>query len=179
MQPDRENRFGSGHLCDIGRIDKDAGTVADEGGFAGFVLKGLVAGFAGVAPMTLAEKVEQANNWPTKLPRAGPHVAAINRPPSSGRVGSELGHAARDYSVRDVIATVEAVSDRKVPVKLGERRAGDPATLVASSERIKAEAGWQPRYAELEDIVRTAYLWRKNHPGGYGDRSAPTAGIAE
>jgi UDP-glucose 4-epimerase len=81
--------------------------------------------------------------------------------------------------VRDVIASVEAVSGRKVPITLGERRAGDPATLVASSERIKAEAGWNPRYANLEDIVRTAFLWRKAHPGGYGDRSAPIAGIAK
>ncbi|MEJ1976736.1 MAG: hypothetical protein WDN49_12100 [Acetobacteraceae bacterium] len=69
-----------------------------------------------------------------------------------------------------VIAAVEAVSGRKVPFRLGDRRAGDPAVLVAASDRIKREAGWSPRYAALEDIVRTAYAWRLAHPRGYDDR---------
>ena len=104
------------------------------------------------------------------------HLLALRRL-DHGSVTYNLG-SGRGYSVRDVIAAVETVSGRKVPVNLGERRAGDPATLVASSERIKAETGWKTRYADLEDIVRTAYLWRNAHPRGYGDRSAPMAGIA-
>jgi UDP-glucose 4-epimerase len=72
--------------------------------------------------------------------------------------------------VRQVIAAVEAVSLRPVPAVYGDRRPGDPAVLVAASNRIKAEAGWAPRYADLHDIVRTAYAWRAAHPTGYGDR---------
>ena len=98
------------------------------------------------------------------------HLKALRRLDHDS-VTYNLGNG-QGHSVRDVIAAVEAVSGRKVPVILGERRAGDPATLVASSALIKAEAGWKPCYANLEAIVQTAFLWRKAHPGGYGDRSA-------
>jgi dTDP-D-glucose 4,6-dehydratase len=47
------------------------------------------------------------------------------------------------------------------------RRPGDPAILVASSEKIKRELKWQPQYANLEDIVRTAWDWFRAHPNGY------------
>ena len=104
------------------------------------------------------------------------HLRALGRL-DQGSVTYNLGNGA-GHSVRDVIAAVEAVSGLKVPVVFGDRRAGDPAVLVAASDRIKAEAGWAPRYAALEDIVRTAFTWRQAHPGGYGDRSAPTAGTA-
>ena len=105
------------------------------------------------------------------------HLRALDRL-DQGSVTYNLGNGA-GHSVRDVITVVEAVSGLKVPVVFGDRRAGDPAILVAASDRIKAEAGWAPRYAALEDIVRTAFTWRRAHPDGYGDRSAPTAGVAK
>ncbi|NKE47893.1 UDP-glucose 4-epimerase GalE [Roseomonas frigidaquae] len=77
------------------------------------------------------------------------------------------------YSVRDVIETVERVGGRRVPHALGPRREGDPAVLVASSAKLRAETGWSPRFAKLEDIVRTAWDWRAAHPQGYaGARQA-------
>ena len=72
--------------------------------------------------------------------------------------------------MREVIAAVEAVTGRKVPVVFGDRRAGDPAVLFAASDRIKSEAGWSPRYADIGEIVRTAFVWREGHKGGYLDR---------
>lgn len=72
------------------------------------------------------------------------------------------------YSVLDVIRAVERVSGRKVPHSIGPRRAGDPAVLVASSAKLRAETGWSPRFADLDQIVATAYAWRKSHPQGYG-----------
>ena len=78
-----------------------------------------------------------------------------------------LGNGA-GYSVREVIATAEKVLGRKVPHSIGPRRAGDPATLVAASGRIRKETGWTPRYAALADIIRTAADWRIAHPEGYG-----------
>jgi UDP-glucose 4-epimerase len=73
------------------------------------------------------------------------------------------------YSVRQVIETVEKVSGRKVPHAFGARREGDPAVLVASSARLRADTGWVPRFPALEDIVRTAWAWHSAHPQGYGD----------
>jgi UDP-glucose 4-epimerase len=74
------------------------------------------------------------------------------------------------YSVKQVIAAVEAVTGRQVPHAFGPRRAGDPAALVAASSRLKRETGWAPRFAALEDIVRTACAWHEAHPRGYGGR---------
>jgi UDP-glucose 4-epimerase len=77
-----------------------------------------------------------------------------------------LGNGA-GYSVREVIATAQQVLGRKVPHTIGPRRAGDPAVLVAASDRIRAETGWIPRFAALADIIRTAADWRLSHPNGY------------
>ena len=71
------------------------------------------------------------------------------------------------YSVKQVIASVERVLGRKVPHELGPRRAGDPAILVASSDRIQRETGWTPEFNDLDGIVRTAADWRLAHPDGY------------
>ncbi len=76
------------------------------------------------------------------------------------------------YSVRQVIETVERVSGRKVPHTLGPRREGDPAVLVASSAKLRADTGWSPRFPSLDDIVRTAWTWHSAHPQGYGDTRA-------
>lgn len=79
-------------------------------------------------------------------------------------LGNGTGH-----SVLQVIDAVERVSGRKVPYRMCPRRPGDPPVLVASSERARRELGWQPRFADLDDIVRTAWRWREAHPNGYGD----------
>ena len=96
------------------------------------------------------------------------HLCALRRLDQSS-VTYNLGNGS-GYSVRDVIAAVEAVSGLRVPVVLGDRRPGDPAVLVAASARIKSEAGWTPEFADLHDIVRTAFEWRQRHPRGYDDR---------
>ncbi len=72
-------------------------------------------------------------------------------------------------SVREVIRAVEEVSGRKVPVKEGPRRAGDPPSLVAASDKIRRELGWTPKYATLKSIVETAWRWHKTHPNGYAN----------
>ncbi|MBI0433154.1 UDP-glucose 4-epimerase GalE [Roseomonas sp. KE0001] len=79
------------------------------------------------------------------------------------------------YSVKQVIEAVERVGGRPVPHRFGPRRAGDPAVLVASNARLREETGWTPRYAALDDIVRTAWAWRVARPEGYGDRVARAA----
>jgi UDP-arabinose 4-epimerase len=71
------------------------------------------------------------------------------------------------YSVKEVIGAVERVTGLKVPVEIGPRRAGDPDRLVGSAEKARRELGWQPRFAALDDIIRTAWDWhRKLHGTG-------------
>ncbi|MBV9117836.1 MAG: UDP-glucose 4-epimerase GalE [Acetobacteraceae bacterium] len=98
---------------------------------------------------------------------ADAHLRTLERL-EHGSVTYNLGNGA-GYSVLEVIAAVERVAGRKVPHVLGQRRAGDPAVLVASAERIRRETGWRPRFERLEDIVATAYAWRLAHPEGYAD----------
>lgn len=70
-------------------------------------------------------------------------------------------------SVKQVIDTAEQVVGRKIPWEAAPRRPGDPARLVASSDKLKKELGWQPKYPELETIIETAWRWHSAHPNGY------------
>jgi UDP-glucose 4-epimerase len=86
------------------------------------------------------------------------------------RPGSELKYnlgIGRGYSVREVIRAVESETGKRVPIKEGPRRAGDPPVLVASSTKIQRELGWRPRFTDLQAIVATAWNWHKNHPKGF------------
>ncbi len=71
------------------------------------------------------------------------------------------------YSVKEVIDTASRVIGREIEAKEGARRSGDPATLIASSKKIKQDLGWQPEYGDLETIIATAWKWHKNHPQGF------------
>ncbi len=95
------------------------------------------------------------------------HLLALDRLEHGSvtwNLGTETGH-----SVLEVLQAVARVAGRAVPHTLAPRRPGDPPVLVASARRIRAEAGWQPHHAALDDIVRTAFAWRAAHPDGYGD----------
>jgi UDP-glucose 4-epimerase len=61
------------------------------------------------------------------------------------------------------------VTGHPIPAEIGRRRPGDPATLIASSDKIRRELGWQPQYPELRTIVEHAWEWHRTHPHGYGD----------
>lgn len=73
------------------------------------------------------------------------------------------------FSVRQVIETVSEVTGLEVPYEEGPRRAGDPARLIAASNAIRNDWGWQPRYPDLKMIVSHAWNWHQSHPEGYGD----------
>lgn len=72
------------------------------------------------------------------------------------------------FTVREVIDVARKVTGHPIPAEVSPRRAGDPAQLIASSEKAKAVLGWNPRYNSLEAIVSTAWSWHKSHPHGYG-----------
>lgn len=100
---------------------------------------------------------------------ADAHILAVEAladgvTPAIYNLGNERGN-----SVLEVIETARRVTGRDIPVVEGGRRAGDPAVLVASSEKIKRELGWRPRFEELDRIVETAWKWQKSYPDGFGD----------
>ena len=64
---------------------------------------------------------------------------------------------------------MELVSGRKVPLREGPRRPGDPPVLVADPRRARERLGWRPRYADLRGVVETAWRWHSKHPRGYED----------
>ena len=70
-----------------------------------------------------------------------------------------LGCGGDGYSVRDVIETARRVTGKEIPVRMGQRRAGDPAVLIASSDKIKSELGWQPQFQDLGLIIESAWRW--------------------
>lgn len=79
-------------------------------------------------------------------------------------VGSGSG-----YSVREVIDTARQVSGKPIPVIEMERRPGDSARLVASSEKIRRELGWKPQHDSIKDIIASAWEWHSSHPHGYDE----------
>lgn len=95
------------------------------------------------------------------------HVLALQRLIKGGEstvynLGSESG-----FSVREIIGTAKKITGIGFKVEEEERRAGDPAILVASSAKIRAELGWKPQHSSTEEIIATAWKWHKSHPDGY------------
>jgi UDP-glucose 4-epimerase len=78
-----------------------------------------------------------------------------------------LGCGGDGYSVREVIEAAREVTGRSIPVRVGPRRSGDPARLVASSAKIKRELGWTPERQDLRAIIASAWDWMQAHPRGY------------
>jgi UDP-glucose 4-epimerase len=100
---------------------------------------------------------------------AAAHLLVLEALKEKQQLIYNLGNG-RGFSVREVIDTVRKVTGHAIPALESPRRAGDPAVLVASSEKIKRELGWRPDYASLESIVQSAWNWRKSHPNGYASR---------
>ena len=74
------------------------------------------------------------------------------------------------YSVREVIDTARRVTGHPIPAKELPRRPGDSARLVASSEKIQRELGWEPEHDNLEEILSSAWQWHQSHPRGYEEK---------
>ena len=71
------------------------------------------------------------------------------------------------YSVYEVIVTARKVTNHSIPVVEEQRRAGDPARLVASSEKAKEVLGWKPKFQSLDSIISSAWKWHSENPNGY------------
>ncbi|WDM20927.1 UDP-glucose 4-epimerase GalE [Paenibacillus polymyxa] len=100
---------------------------------------------------------------------ADAHVRAVNylREGNDSNVFN-LGNG-QGFSVKEVIETARKVTGLEIPVVTEPRRAGDPAILVASSDKARSVLGWSPARTQLEDIISGAWGWHQSHPHGYGD----------
>jgi UDP-glucose 4-epimerase len=93
------------------------------------------------------------------------HVLALHALDSPGRCRAyNLGCGGRGYSVREVIDAATRVTGRSIPVRIAPPRPGDPAVLVASSERIRRDLGWQPAHDALDRIIGSAWEWLRRRP---------------
>lgn len=99
---------------------------------------------------------------------ANAHYLALERLRKTEESGVyNLGNG-QGFSVNEVIEVARRVTGHAIPAKVSPRRAGDPAVLVASSDRARQELGWNPQHADLERIVESAWNWFRRHPQGYG-----------
>lgn len=96
------------------------------------------------------------------------HLLALDRLDTPGGAVFNVG-IGRGYSVQEVLDAVRRVTGHALPAKVGARRAGDPAELWASGDKLRTELGWSPKYDSLDAIVETAWRWFQSHPNGYAE----------
>lgn len=94
------------------------------------------------------------------------HILALNVLDEGSRIYN-LGCGGDGYSVNQVLEVARKVTKKKIPARVGPRRAGDPAVLIASSEKIKRELNWKPEFQDLRVIIESAWRWMQAHPDGY------------
>ena len=95
-------------------------------------------------------------------PRTGPATGACQ--PLICNLGSGTG-----FSNRQIVAAAEKIVGHAIPVKMGPRRPGDPPVLLASADRAAAELGWQRRHGTIEEMIGSAWEWRRANPAGYAE----------
>jgi len=101
---------------------------------------------------------------------ANAHILSLEKTMEENKSRTyNLGNG-KGFSVKEVIEMTRKVTGKDIPEKVEPRRAGDPSVLIASSEKIIKELGWQPQYNTLEKIIDSAWQWHKNHPNGFEDR---------
>jgi len=96
------------------------------------------------------------------------HLLALKYLDNGGKsdvfnLGSNQG-----FSVKEMIDTAREVTGKEIPAKIGERRAGDPSILIASSDKAKQTLGWAPTRTSIKKIIEDAWRWHSSHPEGYG-----------
>jgi UDP-glucose 4-epimerase len=97
------------------------------------------------------------------------HVLALEALADGKSRKYNLGNG-KGYSIMQVVEAARAITGHAIPAVVGEKRPGDPATLIADSTRIMQELGWHPEFGSLHSIIETAWNWHKSHPQGYATR---------
>ena len=97
------------------------------------------------------------------------HILALEALADGKSRKYNLGNG-KGYSIMEVLNTAREITGQEIPAVKSARRAGDPATLIADSTRIKEELGWQPEFGDLRQIIQTAWNWHQSHPQGYATK---------
>lgn len=105
---------------------------------------------------------------------ADSHVRALQETDRVSGEAFNVGNS-RGFSILEVIDAAERITGRKIPRKLGPRRPGDPAVLVASKEKLKRMLSWEASHSSLEEIIQSAWIWKQKHPRGYEDDARVSA----
>ncbi len=95
---------------------------------------------------------------------ADAHILALQALEHESRILVNLGNG-NGFSVKEVVESARRVTGHPIPVEVKPRRPGDPAQLVASSDRARRQLGWQPKYPDLDDIISSAWKWHKQRFG--------------
>ncbi len=98
------------------------------------------------------------------------HIQAIDYLIAGGQSDVFNLGSGQGFSVNEMIAVARRVTGHPIPVEVSPRRAGDPAQLIASSEKARRILGWSPELDDVEAIVSSAWKWHRGHPNGYEDR---------
>jgi UDP-glucose 4-epimerase len=94
------------------------------------------------------------------------HILALHSLSKLGLRIYNVGHG-KGYSIRAVVKAVEEIAGHKLDVRVGRRRPGDPAVLVASARKLARELKWKPQHSDLKNIIRSAWAWMQMYPKGY------------
>jgi UDP-glucose 4-epimerase len=97
------------------------------------------------------------------------HILALEHLRRGGQSDCiNLGNG-QGYSILEVIEAARRVTGRPITAKIEAARPGDPSRLIANAEKARGVLGWQPKYTDLDTIIRTAWEWHQAHPNGYAE----------
>ena len=103
------------------------------------------------------------------LDLAEAHILALEHLRKGGESNIFNLGSGKGFSVKEMIEAAKKVTGKDIKVEIGERRAGDPAKLIASAEKAHTILGWTPKFDDVEIIIKTAWTWHSIHPDGYMD----------
>lgn len=95
------------------------------------------------------------------------HILALNYLRNGGKSDIFNLGSSQGFSVKEIIASARKITGKQIPTKIGERRSGDPSTLIASSTKAKDVLNWNPKNSTIDKIIQDAWHWHSAHPNGY------------
>lgn len=101
---------------------------------------------------------------------ADAHILAVDYLKNGGKSDCFNLGSATGYSVKQILEAAREVTGEEIPAEIGPRRAGDPTTLVAASNKARKILHWLPNFDNIHEIIRTAWNWHQKHPEGYRDK---------
>ncbi len=98
------------------------------------------------------------------------HILALKYLQNGGESNIFNLGSSNGFSVKEIVEAARAVTGHELPAKIAPKRAGDPSTLIASSEKAGHILGWKPKRTSIQTIIEDAWNWHQAHPNGYGDK---------